>query len=806
MRAALRYLRKSPAFTAAALAALAIGIGANTAIFSVINAVLLRPLAYPAADRIMLFYQTTPGGPSYGSSAARFNLLRRQTSIFQDVSAYEYSPSNLNLTSGAFPEQIHAIRVSADYFHLFGAPFIQGRAFTQDEDLPNGAPVAIVSYSLWLRRFDADPHIVGKTMSLSGVPYTIFGVLARSFNTELDTPPDVFLPFQIDPASRDHAQYFNVVARLQPGVSLAAANAQLPPASAEFRRQFPKIMGPRDGFAVQPFPEALVADVRPSLLILAAAVGFVLLIACANVANLLLARAAGRTREIAIRAAIGAGRARIIRQLLAESAVLSLAGGALGLFLGLAGVQGLLALDPGNIPRLGPHNAAVSLDWRVLLFAAAVSLITGLLFGLIPALDASRVDLTTALNRGDGRSGPSRRQTRTRALLVVSEIALALVLLIGAALLIRTFATLRAVDPGFDSHNILTLRMSLAGSHFGNTHDVNQLIADAVRRIQALPAVARAGASYNLPVEGLFGVPFNVIGRAATNARYDGRGWMAVTPGYFDIFKIPLLSGRDFTVADITGAAPVAIVDRAFARKFPQADRVILGQSYGPEFVEAPRQIVGVAGDVHDEGLDRNPRAMVYVPMAQVGDSLTALATRASTIAWIVRTRVPPQSLRGSIEAELRASSGGLSVARVRTMEQVVSHATAAQRFHMTLLAIFGAAALLLAAIGIYGVMAYTVEQRTRELGIRIALGARPQDVRNAIVRDGLRLALAGIAIGEIAAFALTRFITSFLYGVSAKDPLAFVAIPALLLAVSLLAAYIPAQRSTRIDPVTALR
>jgi predicted permease len=806
MRLAIRYLRKSPAFTLTALAALAIGIGANTAIFSVINSVLLRPLTYPAADRIMLFYQTTPGGPSYGASAARFNLLRQQTAAFQDVSAYEYRPTSLNLTAGALPEQVDGIRVSADYFHLFGAPFVLGRAFTPDEDVPNGAPVAILSYALWQRRFDADPQISGRLLSLSGVPYTIVGVLAPAFDTELDSPPDVFLPFQIDPASRDHAQYFNVVARLKPGITLAAANAQLAPASAEFRRQFPKIMGPRDGFAIQPFADAIVSDVRPSLLVLAAAVGFVLLIACANVANLLLARAAGRSREIAIRAAIGAGRGRIIRQLLTESAVLSLAGGVPGLFLGLAGVQGLLALDPGDIPRLGPHNAAVTLDWRVLLFAAGVSLLTGILFGLFPALDASRVDLTTALNQGDGRSGPSRRQTRARGLLVVSEIALALVLLIGAALLIRTFAALRAVDPGIDPHNVLTMRMSLAGSSFQDTRDVNRLIADSVRRIETLPAVARAGAAYNLPVEGLFGIPFNIVGRAATNARYDGRGWMAVTPGYFEIFKIPLLRGRDFTVADVTGAAPVAIVDQAFARKFPQADRVILGQSYGPEFADAPRQIIGVVGDVHDERLDRNPRAMVYVPAAQVGDDLTALLTRATTLAWIIRTRVPPQSLRVPIEAELRASSGGLPVAHVRSMDEVVSRSTATERFHMTLLAIFAAAALLLAAIGIYGVMAYSVEQRTRELGIRIALGARPQDVRNAIVRDGLRLALAGIFIGEAAAFGLTRFITSFLYGVSTKDPLAFAAIPLLLLAVSLLATYIPARRTTQIDPVTALR
>ena len=805
MRAAVRYLRKSPAFTLTALAALAVGIGANTAIFSVINAVLLRPLTYPAADRIMLFYQASPGGSSYGSSPARFNVLRRQTSIFQDISAYEYSPSNLYLTAGPLPEQVDAIRVSADYFRLLGAPFAFGRAFTPEEDSPGGPRAAVLSYGLWRRRFDADAHIAGKTVALGGVPYTVVGVLGSAFNTELDSPPDVFLPFQIDPGSRDQAHYFNVLARLRPGITLPAATARLAPASAEFRRRFPQNMGPRDSFAIQPYQDAMVSEVRPSLLVLAGAVGLVLLIACANVANLLLARAAGRRREMAIRSAVGAGRGRIIRQLLTESTILSLAGAVLGVLVGYAGVRGLLSLDPGDIPRLGPHNAAVTLDWRVLVFAAGVSLLTGLLFGLIPAFDGSRVELTTALNQ-DGRSGPGRHQTRTRSLLVVSEIAMALILLIGAALLIRTFAALRAVDPGFDPHNVLTMRMSLAGSRFETTREVNRLIADSVRRIEALPAVSRAGAAYTLPLQGVFGIPFNVVGAAATGARYDGRGWMAVTPGYFDVFKIPLLRGRDFNPADTSGASGVAIVNAAFARKFPQADRVILGQSYGPEFVDAPRQIVGVAGDVRDEGLDRNARAMVYVPMAQVSDGLTALATRASTLAWFVRTRVPPQALRVPITNELLAASGGLSVSRVRSMEEVVWRSTATQRFHMTLLIIFACAALLLAAIGIYGVMAYSVEQRTREIGIRMALGAGSQQVRNGVVREGLRMALAGVALGELAAFGLTRWISSFLFGVAAADPLTFIAIPVLLTSVALAAAWIPACRATRIDPVAALR
>jgi predicted permease len=806
IRYSLRALRKTPAFTITALAALALGIGANTAIFSVVNTVLLKPLTYPAADRIVLFFQTTPAGPNYGASATIFNVLRRQTAAFQDVSAYEYRGAGLNLTGGAYPEQILGLRVSADYFRLLGAPMALGRTFTADEDRLNGARVAVLSYGLWQRRFAGDPHMAGKAISLSGTPYIVVGVAGAAFDTEMDTPPDVWLPFQIDPASTSQAHYFNVIARLKSGVTLAMANAPLQLAADEFRGNFPSIMGPRDGFGIQPFQQSLVSDVRPSLLVLAAAVGFVLLIACANVANLLLVRATGRQLEIAVRAAIGAGRGRIVRQLLTESVVLALLGGTLGFVLGIAGLRALLIMNPGDIPRIAEHGASIGMDWRVAAFTVLVSLATGLLFGLVPALGVSRADLTAALKTGGARSGAGVHRKKMRALLVAGEVALALVLLIGAALLIRAFAALNAVDPGFDRHNILTMRMSLAGSRFRKASDVDQLVSDAVRRIQGLPAVVRAAASYNLPLEGVFGVPFNIVGSTSAGARYDGRGWMAVSPGYFDIFKIPVLHGRAFTDRDDGSSARVAIVNEAFVRKFPLAGRLLLGHGYGPEFEEPARQIVGVVGDVHNFGLDRTPQAMVYVPTAQVTDGITGLAVRASTLAWIVRTRVTPQSLRGSIERELRESSGGLPVANVRTMQDVVKGSTARERFNMTLLTVFGCAALLLAAIGVYGSMAYSVQQRTRELGIRMALGAAPRRVRNGIVFEGLRLALAGVLIGEAAALWLTRFLSNFLFGVKAWDPLVFAFVPLLLSVVALLAVAIPALRATHIDPLAALR
>jgi putative ABC transport system permease protein len=811
LRFALRTLRKNPGFTATALAALALGIGATTAIFSVVNTVLLRPLTFPDPDRIVSFFLTSPNGPSYGGSATRFNVWREQNRAFQDISAYEYNGANLNLTGGVFAEQIHGIRVSSGYFRLFGAPVIFGRTFTADEDRPNGGRAVVLNYGLWQRRFGGDPRIVGKTISLGGTPYLVVGIVGPGFNTELDSPPDVWLPFQIDPASVDHAQYFSVVARLRPGVTLAMAKAQLQLAANEFRRKFPNMMGQRDGFAIEPFPEAIVSEVRSSLLVLAGAVSFVLLIACANVANLLLVRATGRKREIALRAALGAGRGRIIRQLLTESVVLSALGGALGLGLGLVGVHALLAINPGDIPRIGEHGSAIVLDWRLVAFTSFVSLAAGIVFGLIPALDVSRTDLSVTLKEGGGRSGTGFRQNKTRSLLVVSEMALALVLLIGAALLIRSFVALRAVNPGFDARNILTMRMSLAEPRFEKTSSVNRLIQNAVQRIETLPAVLSAGASYTLPLEGGFGVPFNIVGRTPATGRYDGRGWIAVSPHYFDVFKIPFVRGRVFNDRDDAAGGRVAIINEALARQFwpkgdPIGERVLLGKGYGPEFEEPERQIVGIAQDVHDFGLNRNPSPMVYVPMAQVADGLTALVTRDARLTWIVRTRVDPRSLRSSIAKELEEVSGGLPVANVRSMKEVVSASTARADFNMTLLAIFGAAALLLAVIGVYGLMAYSVGQRTRELGIRLALGAESARVRNMVVGEGMRLALIGVVIGMAAAFGLTRLLRSFLFGVEAWDPMVFVTVPVVLSAAALMAVWFPARRAAGTDPAEALR
>jgi len=809
LRYAIRTLRKSPVFTMTALATLALGIGANVAIFSVVNAVLLKPLGYPDPDRIVYFFMTTTAGPSYGASATKFNILRQQTSLFRDVAAYEFRGSGLNVSDGSLQQQVHATHVSEAYFRLLGAPMALGRAFTRDEDRPGGPHVAVMSYGLWQRRFAAEPGIVGKTISLSGVPYVIVGVVGRDFNTELDRPPDLWLPFQIDPESTDHAQYFNVIGRLRPGVTLAMANAQLEGASAEFRRRFPNIMGLRDRFSVEPFGYAIVSDVRSSLLVLAGAVGFVLLIACANVANLLLVRATGRKREIAIRAAVGAGRGRIVRQLLTESIVLALAGGAAGLFLGMAGVRALLASNPGDLPRLGPENA-VAIDWHVALFTIGASVFSGVVFGLMPALGVSRPDLVVSLKEG-GRSGTSVRQNRIRAVLVSAQMAMAVLLLIGSALLIRTFVALRSVDPGFDARGVLTMRMSTAGSRFRDTASLDALIRDGVERVQAIPGVMRATATYVVPLEGAFGVPFNIVGGSNGNSRYDGRGWAGVSPGYFEVFRIPLLRGRVFGDRDDGAAQRVAIINQAMVRRFwptgdPIGQQLILGRGYGPAFTEPARQIVGVVGDVRNSGLDQDPQPIVYVPMAQVTDGITTLANRETTLAWAVRTRTEPHSLASRVRTALQQASGGLPVMKVRSMADITAESTARASFNMSLLTIFGGMALLLAIIGIYGVMAYSVQQRKQDIGIRLALGAAAGQVRNAVVWQGMRLVMAGIAVGVLAALGLGRVIAGFLFGVRPSDPLVFTLVPLVLTTAALLAVWIPARKAARTDPVDALR
>ncbi len=812
----IRVFLKSPGFTITAVAALALGIGATTAIFSVVNTVLLRPLPVPDADRLVLLMSTGVSDDGAAdveavASPAKFEFWRGQSSVLQDVSAF--NAVVVNYTGGEVVEQLRSMQASADLFRCFGIALLRGRSFTQEEDSPGGPRVVVIGKELWARRFASDPQALGRTISLNGETYTVVGVAGNAAGVrEFGPPPDVYVPFRFDPFTTDQGNFFISAARLKTGVTLAQAKARLQASVGEFRAKFPNALGPKAGFSVAPFREALVGDLRPLLWVLLGAVGLVLLIACANVANLLLVRATGRRREIAIRTAIGAGRGRMIRQLMTESVLLSLAGGALGLLLGFAGIRALLAVNTAGLPMVGDNGTAVGIDWRVTGFAIAVSLGTGIVFGLFPAIQGSRVDLNSVSKESSGRSGTGLRQNKARAVLVISEVSLAVVLLVGSALLIRTFVALYKVERGFETKNVLTMQMSLTGPKFLKSMDVENTIRNGVERIRALPGVAAATATCCIPLNGGFDLNFDVIGRPLPGRASDRDvGWVPISPGFFDVFKIPLKRGRTFTEKDDNKSQPVVVINERMAKQYwkgrdPLEDRIIIGAGVMKELNGEPaRQIIGIVGDVRDLGLDNEPRPAAYVPQAQFSDALNAWLVREAPMVWVVRTQMEPHSLVPAIQEQLRQATG-LPVAGVQSMDKVVSLSIGRQRFNMLLMTVFGSAALLLAAIGIYGLMAYTVEQRTPEIGIRLALGAEASQVRNMVVRQGMSLALAGVIVGLGAAWALARVMESLLFGVKGRDPIVFVAVPVVLSLVALAAVWLPAIRASRVNPIDSLR
>ena len=818
LRYGLRALRKSPGFTAVAVLTLALGIGANTAIFSVVNAVLLRPLPYPEPDRIVrLVLKTEPESPWMWIS--QFMVWRAQSQSLQDFALYESDEPisgtpillrlpGINLTGGDRPERLRGMHVSAGYFRLFGAQIEIGRTFTAQEDIPGGPRLVVISDGLWRRRFGADRSVVGKAILLAGEPHVVVGVLGPSFGT--DVPNDIWLPLQADPSSIDVWLSYCAAARLKPGVTLAMAKAQMKVAEAQFRQKFPDaiVWGSWD---LKPLRDSVIGDARLMLLMLLGAVSFVLLIACANVANLVLGRATGRRREIAIRTALGAGRRRIVSQLLSESLLLSLAGGALGLLLGYTGVRGLLAISPANIPRIGAQGSAITLDWRVLVFTLLAAAFTGIFFGLLPAVTASRDDCGAVLKDSGARSGSGRVQSKARSTLVVVEVSLSLILLAGAALLIRTIMALRTVDPGFDAHNVLTMEMSLAEPRFGKTAAVAQLVRNARRRVESIPGVQALALTDSLPLDpSANAAAFIIEGRPHTKNRFEwGADVRDVSPRYFEVFRIPLLRGRMFTERDDGRGLGVVLINETTAKRFwPNSDPLGARITFdmGPVYKEAPRQIIGIVADFKDRALGSNPEPIVYRPVIQLLDAVNAMDNWGATMIWAIRTKPDPYSLRADIQRELRIASGGLPVAHIRSMEEVMAQSMALTNFNMTLLGIFAGLAVLLAAIGIYGVMSYAVGERVHEIGVRMALGAGADDVLSLLLRQSLRLTLFGIACGLAGAAWLTGAMQSLLFGVRPNDPLTFALVSALLLAIALTAAYIPARRATKVDPIVVLR
>jgi len=809
IRFAVRSLLKAPGFTVVAILVIAVGIGANTAVFSVINTVLLKPLTYPDPQSLVQVINTGDDTDTF-ASVPKFNIWQQQKAIFQHIAAHDTGGAGLNLTGNDQPEQVQGVHVSADYFATLGAPVIAGRTFTAAEDSPHGGNVVVLSYGLWKRRFGGDRNIVGKSIQIDGQPYQVVGVIGSKFANEYSA--DLWLPFQFELSSTNPANYFQVVARLKPGVTVSMANAQLKLAADQFRATYEGRLGPNNGFGVILLQELMVRDTRSSLYVLLGTVGLVLLVACANVANLLLIRATARKRELATRSALGAGRWHIIRQMLTESLLISLSGGILGLILGFVGVRFLLAINPGSIPRIGEDGSAVHVDSNVLLFTLLVSLLTGILFGLVPAISSSRKNLAAVLNESSNRAGVGLRSGKVRSLLVISEMALALVLVIGSALLIRTFMKLQSVDAGFDTHNVLTMAMSISGDRFLKTSGVAQVIRDGTERINAVPGVTTAAAACCLPLQGGFGLPFNIVGRAnGSNPSTGGAESLSVSWSYFDVFKVPVLRGRNFTENDNGSAPGVVIINQTMAKQFwpnsdPLNDRLEVGAGMGPVFAEPSRQIIGVVGDMRDAALDQDPGPTMYIPELQMLDGVTELNSRIVPLWWIVRTRTEPHTLTAAVTKAIREATGGLPVAHIRSMDEIAVETTSRQRFNMLLLTAFGASALLMAAIGIYGLMAYSVAQRTQELGVRMALGAQAANIRNMVIRQGMMLAGIGLVIGIAGAFWLTKFLTGFLFGVKAWDPMAFILTPIFLCAVALIAVWVPARRATRVDPMSALR
>jgi predicted permease len=812
IRFALRSFVKNPGFALAAVLSLAIGIGANTSIFSVANALLFRPLPYEGSERLAILWNRSPGlniSEDWFSTAQYYDIKTGHHGFEQIAIAIG---GNYNLTGQGDPERVGVIRVSSNLLPMLGAHPALGRLLTPDEDSPGRPATAVLTDGIWARRFGRDPRMIGKSIIINGQTSEVVGILPQRFSLPREVLPlldgteqaEIFLPLPLAPAAsqvRTHEDY-NIVGKLKPEVSLAQAQAEMDTITARLRRDFPDNYPPNGGltFSIVPLLEQVVGNVRRSLLVLLGSVGFVLLIACANVANLLLSRAVARRQEIAVRTALGASRWHIVRQLLTESVLLSLCGGALGMIICLLSVKWIYILGTKSIPR--PQD--VGIDGRVLLFTLLLSLFSGILFGLSPALRTSRLDLNSTLkdtSRGAGTSAVWGRGNSVRGLLVISELALSVVLLIGAGLLIRSFARLQEVLPGFNPRGVLTFDLTMAGRKYNDKQTILNTYRQLWERLEHLPGANAAGGVTSLPLSQAFAwTPITVEGRTPLpGEKFLNADERLVGGHYFEAMGIPLRRGRFFTDQDDTTKPIVVIVDEYMADQlWPRQDpigkrfHIVELQSKDPW-----QTVVGVAGRVKQDSLDSNPRIAFYLSHMQFPTRAMSVALRGST---------DPSAMVTAVKNELRNLDPDLPMYYVRTMGQRVDESLARRRFSMLLLVVFASFALVLATIGIYGVMAYLVSQGTREIGIRMALGASQRNVLSLVVRQGMALALSGVMIGLAAAFLLTRLIRSLLFGVEATDPITFAAISLLLLLIGLLASYIPAQRATRIDPMVSLR
>jgi putative ABC transport system permease protein len=795
-RYSIRTLAKQPGFALVAIFTLALGIGANTAIFSVVNAVMLRPLPYKEPERLVRVWQTSTKNPQdrNHASALNFRDWRDQNQSFDSTAAY-LNRTAYNLTGAGEPERVSGSPVSASLFPMLGVEPALGRGFLEEEDHKDGNKVVILSHNLWQSRFGGDPDVLGNTLMLDNQNFMIIGVMPPDFRyPSADTA--LWVPIAIDFKDWGRGNFFlDVIARLKPEVTLEQAQADMDAIALRLENDYPST-NTDSRIAIVPMHEQVVSKTRPLLVVLLGAVAFVLLVACANVANLLLARAAGRRKEIAIRVALGATRMRLVRQLLSESLLLSVAGGLLGLLVALWGNRALIALTPDAFPRV----EEIGIDGRVLAFTLALSLITGIVFGLIPALQASRPNLNETLKEG-GRNSTTSEGFMRRGLVVV-EVALALILLIGAGLMIRSFARLSEVDPGFSTEKILTAEIALPRSKYPGSTVQATFFQKLIDRVAVLPGVQATGAATALPLTRFNNWRlFYIDGRPHASARdYTGAGYRAISANYFKAMGIPVLKGRELSESDHEKSERVVIINNSFAQRFfadedPIGKRMKMGTE--PESPGPWMTVIGIVGDVKHTEIDEDAKPEIYLPYLQAPQSVMTMA---------IRTTGNPELFAEILRREVQAIDQDQPLAKVATIDQLIDRSMARRRFNMLLLGTFAAVALLLASLGIYGVMSYTVTQNTREIGIRMALGAQSNNVLRLVIGQGMALAVIGVAIGIAGSFGLTRLMESLLFGVAATDMVTFIAIPAILSIVALLACYLPARRATKVDPMISLR